>query len=525
MVYCSVACCSNGNHNRKDLSYFTFPSDKRLGTWIKFCRRADKKFAEEAAKAKTGKANNLRICSAHFSPEAYRKTLNGRRETHDTALPTLFRPKHDCTPRSARYKKSSKRRRLESNVEDNACLANQLPLAATDSEDLTHFDYSYADFSNVEHDHPYCLSPENDQTPKRLFEIPEPEKVKSVGCQTDISTSDFEKLEDEVKNLKKRLADKNTLKRDLFMDDVLKNDDSVKFYTGIPSLGCFNLISDLLKPQAEKLKYWDKNKGKQMKYQTAVDSKPGPKRGLTLKEELIVTLVRLRLGLMGRQLADIFSVSQSQLSRIFTTWVCFLATVLKEVLVLWPSQEEVKGNLPRSFSKYPNTRVIIDCTEMYIEKPTSPYAQRATWSEYKGHNTIKALVGITPSGYFSFLSKFWTGSTSDRKITQESGLKDLLEEGDSVMADRGFNIRDILTKRKVYLNIPPFSKKGKQLSRAATKFTRQIARVRIHVERAIERLKDFKIFQGNLPLTLAPLADQMLIVCGALCNLLKPLAR
>ena len=66
---------------------------------------------------------------------------------------------------------------------------------------------------------------------------------------------------------------------------------------------------------------------------------------------------------------------------------------------------------------------------------------------------------------------------------------------------------------------------GKQLSRAATKNTRQIARVRIHVERAIERLKDFKIFQGNLPLTLAALADQMLIVCGALCNLLKPLAR
>jgi len=47
----------------------------------------------------------------------------------------------------------------------------------------------------------------------------------------------------------------------------------------------------------------------------------------------------------------------------------------------------------------------IDCTEVFIEKPTSPYAQRATWSEYKEHNTIKALVGITPSGYFSFLFK------------------------------------------------------------------------------------------------------------------------
>ena len=64
----------------------------------------------------------------------------------------------------------------------------------------------------------------------------------------------------------------------------------MKFYTGIPSLGCFILISDLLKPQAEKLKYWDKNKDKQMKYQTAVNSKLGPKRGPTLKEELTILL-------------------------------------------------------------------------------------------------------------------------------------------------------------------------------------------------------------------------------------------
>ena len=71
---------------------------------------------------------------------------------------------------------------------------------------------------------------------------------------------------------------------------------------------------------------------------------------------------------------------------------------------------------------------------------------------------MKALVGITPTDYFSFVSKLWTGNVSDRYITERSGLLDKLEEGDSVMADKGFNIRDLLTRKKVALNIPPLCK-------------------------------------------------------------------
>ncbi|XP_020904289.1 uncharacterized protein LOC110242620 [Exaiptasia diaphana] len=337
--------------------------------------------------------------------------------------------------------------------------------------------------------------------------------------------SDIDSLERKIKELERRFTQKSKLKRDLFVEDVLKSDDSVKFYTGLSTIGTFNLLCDVLESGGKKLNYWDTNKGKTLNYQTTDKKKTGPKRTLSLPEELILCLVRVRLGITGRHLSDIFHVSETLVSHTFTTWICFLSSVFKKTLLLWPSRADIKKHLPRSFNKYPNTRIIIDCTEVYIEKPTSPYAQKATWSDYKEHNTIKALVGITPSGYFSFVSQFWSGCTGDRKITQESGLLELLEEGDSVMADRGFNVRDLLTKKKVYLNMPPFSKKGKQLSRAATKSTRQIAQVRIHVERAIERLKDFKIFQGNMPLTLTPLADHVLVVCAALCNLQKPLVR
>ena len=106
----------------------------------------------------------------------------------------------------------------------------------------------------------------------------------------------------------------------------------------------------------------------------------------------------------------------------------------------------------------------------------------------------------------------------------KSGLIDKLESNDDCMADRGFNIRDLVTKRRATLNIPPFSK-GKQLSTKACTQTRRIAAVRIHVERAIQRLKGFKILQGVLPISLASVADQTVTVCAALCNLMKPLVK
>ena len=233
--------------------------------------------------------------------------------------------------------------------------------------------FSSSDPQVVLHDHSYHMltaeNVENQQDPGK-DENEDSEKVKcvcvSVGCQSDFTMRDIgemekqinktEDLEKENANLKYRLSDKAKLIREYFMDDVLKNDESIKFYTGILTLRCFNMLTNLIKPVSENLKYWDKNKGKKMKFQDLPIDKSGPKTTLHTTEEFVLCLVRLRLGLMGRRLADIFSVSNSQISRIFTTWVCFLALVFKEMLVLWPSQDAVKANLPCTFDKYPHTK-------------------------------------------------------------------------------------------------------------------------------------------------------------------------
>lgn len=95
---------------------------------------------------------------------------------------------------------------------------------------------------------------------------------------------------------------------------------------------------------------------------------------------------------------------------------------------------------------------------------------------------------------------------SDRQLTQESGLLELLE-GDSVMADKGFTISDLLKTKGCTLNIPPFRGNSNQFTTEEVHLTQKIASLRIHVEqRKIGRVKHFHIFDGVLPLSLAPLA-------------------
>jgi hypothetical protein len=87
------------------------------------------------------------------------------------------------------------------------------------------------------------------------------------------------------------------------------------------------------------------------------------------------------------------------------------------------------------------------------------------------------------------MSSLYAGRTSDKKITKDCGILAILESGDQVMADRGFDIESDLPSG-VTQNIPPFLDGKDQLSLEEEIITRKIASVRVHVERAIARIKN-----------------------------------
>lgn len=235
-------------------------------------------------------------------------------------------------------------------------------------------------------------------------------------------------------------------------------------------------------------------------------------------DQFILTLVRLRQKPSIIMLANLYGISPATVTKIFISWILFLKDELM-FLLLFSTLEEMQGiKVPKAFRAFPNLRCIIDCTEIYIEKPFKIAAQRSTYSNYKSRNTFKVLVGISPIPHFNFVSNLFTGSMSDKEIVRKSGFLEHLNPGDVVMADKGFNIQDLLALHQTRLIAPPLMKKGNISSKSSTA-TRRIAKPHVHVERLIRKLKCFCILRGVISLSFKPYINSIIKVCTALVNL------
>ena len=317
----------------------------------------------------------------------------------------------------------------------------------------------------------------------------------------------IEALEVEKKTLTSQLA----LKKAPFCIEAISHDDAlIHFYTGFHTYALLLAFFEFLGPSVNNLQYW-RVKSKQRIRKRCTKLNP--------LNQLFLTLIKLRLALKEKDLAYRFGISTSTVSKYFITWVCFLYCHLREIEWM-PTVEQVKACLPHSFKKYCDTYAIIDGTEVFMETPTDLQMQSSTWSNYKHHNTAKFLVGCTPNGAVCFVSPLYVGSISDVELTRVSGFVEKLQgkSGVSVMADRGFTIKDQLDVVGATLNLPPFMEGRKQLSADDVLRGRQIASVRIHVERVIGRIKNYTILKNTLPITMARIANQIVCVCVWLIN-------
>ena len=250
-------------------------------------------------------------------------------------------------------------------------------------------------------------------------------------------------LKNKITNLKQQLdkCQQDKSRANFGVNDVSNDDAKCKFYTGLTWMQ-FMCMWNFLGPAKDKLFYWNqplKNGDK------SPSKRPGARRKLSPMDELFLTLVRLRVGLLNADLSYRFGVSTSNVSKIVTTWIQFLYLQFGMLRNhMFPSREILKLNTPPCFAKFKDIRVIIDCCEFFVEQSMHFRRQGNLYSSYKNHSTYKCLVGIAPSGAVMYISDAFEGSMSDNDIVKKSGFLDKLEAGDMLLADRGFTIRDIL---------------------------------------------------------------------------------
>lgn len=283
------------------------------------------------------------------------------------------------------------------------------------------------------------------------------------------------------------------------------NEKLCTHYTGI-SLDAFRMIKDMcgLLP----IKYYE-NK---------------PVKSLEFEDQLLMLLMKLRHNHTYEDLGVRFGVAKSTAFKIVQSLLPVLhAVVFQSLLQEIPSLRKNKESMPAAFQqKFTCCRMVLDCTEMRCQVPRSMAEQKLVWSAYKHFTSGKVLLGVAPNGTVTYCSDVYPGSTSDKALVQHCGILNSFKVGDMILADKGFLIGDILPPG-VSVNMPPFLVTP-QFSEQDVLKTRNVARARVHIERANQRLKSYRILH-LIPKSLFDRASMVVQCCAGLINFQRPLLK
>uniref|UniRef100_A0A3Q1EDX7 Uncharacterized LOC110961749 n=1 Tax=Acanthochromis polyacanthus TaxID=80966 RepID=A0A3Q1EDX7_9TELE len=280
-------------------------------------------------------------------------------------------------------------------------------------------------------------------------------------------------FEDILQALKKEnQALRESVDRMSLSENSLRNDaEKVKFYTGLPNYFVLETVMWLLAPHMDAVK-----NVKLSKFQ-----------------QLLLTLMRLRLDLRNQDLAYRFGVKVGTVTRTVHRMVHIMSSTLVPTAVFWPSRAELRKNLPAALrSSHPDCAVIVDCFTVPLEEPVSRGNQQQ--GAPRGRSKLKYLIGVAPQGVVTFVSRGVEGNVSDKSLAEGCGLLYKLLPGDVVLAGSDLDIRDSVAARGASFRTTSCRAAGRQTETAvgsedSPADVSSEASVQRHVEKVISMVK------------------------------------
>ena len=301
--------------------------------------------------------------------------------------------------------------------------------------------------------------------------------------------------EETIKNLEVQVAEKskkinqliisNASKTKFTYDNIACDADRFHYLTGL-TVDQFNILMDCVRPYINYMVYGD---GKQPTEKT-----------FTYETQYLIVMMICRHGLDFKFAAFVTNVSAATIGRIFNSWVIFLSTLFNK-LDTRPHKKFLSRKMPNAFinTGHGMTDLILDATEFKFQGASNFDLSSLMFSHYKNTTTGKALIGISPHVMGIIFSNVYPRSISDTDITEKTGVLNYVNEGHEIMTDKGFAIQDLCAIKGVTLNRPK-QKQSDQFSQGDIQQNFNIASTRIHVERFIGRVRNWRILNNIWPM-------------------------
>ena len=203
------------------------------------------------------------------------------------------------------------------------------------------------------------------------------------------------------------------------------------------------------------------------------NKKLGRKCKVSLLEQIMITLFKLRYNLPDRILEDLFKIDHVTISRIIIRISLYMT--------------KIKINIK---DKESNLFYIVDSTVLRIGKGKN----NETYSGYKHHHGVKFQVTINDKSMIEHVSKSYSSSIHDKKlfISEYKSLISKIDKSIDILGDKGYSgLKEYKVNIPVKRNEVNY-KENKEIIKIENKV---LSSKRIKVEHVFAYIKSYRIMQ------------------------------
>jgi hypothetical protein len=207
--------------------------------------------------------------------------------------------------------------------------------------------------------------------------------------------------------------------------------------------------------------------------------------------ELLLTVVWLRIYPIHEVLGFLFGVSDSTVSRVKTRWLPLLAQGGRAEMRRADPGRKHRRSLEQVLLEVPELTALVDTFEQRVQRPPDPTEQGRYYSGKKQAHTLKSQVVVQPgTGLFLDVAASVPGPTHDRTLLRQSGVRERLPRDTLFGGDLNY-LGPASEPDGLVVATPRRKPRSKPRPAADVAYNRAFARARVGVEQSIGRARRY----------------------------------